>query len=583
MNECKKNNEIVHAPWRFWLVLAVMSLCTAALFYRAVDLHVFEQAFLADQGDARTIRFELLDAHRGMITDRYGEPLAISAPVETVYVNPQQMDFAPAKLKALAQKLDLSVDWLTNKITRNRDKSFIYLKRKMAPHEVEQVLALNLDGVYSRREYKRYYPAGEVASHVVGFTDIDERGQEGIELSYNEWLSGDVGRQRVMKDRKDRVIKDLGTVKVAEPGRDIQLSLDMRLQYLAYRELKAAVETHRAKSGSVVVLDINSGEVLAMVNQPSYNPNNRQNADVSHFRNRAITDLFEPGSTMKVATISAALESGKYSLSTRINTAPGYLRIGRNSIRDHQNYGELDMLGIVVKSSNVGASKIALDLTGGVIWDMFYRLGFGQTTGIGFPGESIGYLPDPSGKWKPVEVATLSYGYGLSTTALQLAQAYMIFGNGGTKYPLSLVKRDLPEAGDRVLTTEVSASLREAMKAVVSKGGTGTRAAIPMYEVGGKTGTVHRVGAAGYEKNEYKALFSGVAPINEPRIAVVVVIDSPAGAEYYGGEVAAPVFARVVDGAMRLMNVTPDKGIAAVRKSLAEGKFIVPDVAPRKG
>jgi len=437
---------------------------------------------------------------------------------------------------------------------------------------VEAVLALNLDGVYSQREYKRYYPAGEVAAHVVGFTDIDEKGQEGIELSYDDWLSGTVGKKRVLKDRKARVIKDFGPVKVAEPGKDIRLSLDMRIQYLAYRELKAAVSTHRARAGSIVVLDINTGDVLAMVNQPSYNPNNRRNINVSHIRNRAITDVFEPGSTMKVATISAALESNKYSLSTVLDTSPGFLRLGRKAIRDHRNYGELSVLNIVAKSSNVGVSKIALALSGDVVWDMFYRLGFGQGTGIGFPGESIGYLPN-STRWKPLTVATMSYGYGLNATALQLAQAYMILGNGGLKHPLGLVHRDEFEIGERIIPEYVSNSLRKVMKAVVSKGGTGSRATVPLYDVGGKTGTVHRVGKSGYEKSEYKALFAGVAPINKPEIVMVVVIDSPAGEEYYGGEVAAPVFSRVVNGAMRILNVKPDKNLAEAVLSKSEQEF----------
>jgi len=570
-----ENNNMTNMVWRFWFLLVFLLLSALALIYRAVDLHVFEQAFLADQGDARTIRFELLDAHRGVITDRHGEPLAVSAPVETVYANPRQVDLSSAQLISLASKLNLEPGWLKRKIERNRGKGFIYLKRKMAPHEVQKVLALNLDGIYSRREYKRYYPAGEVASHVVGFTDIDERGQEGIELSYDDWLSGEVGKKRVLKDRKERVIKDLGLVKVAASGMDIRLSLDMRIQYLAYRELKAAVETHHARSGSIVVLDINSGEVLAMVNQPSYNPNNRQNINVAHLRNRAITDVFEPGSTMKLATVSAALESGKYSLSTRIDTSPGFLRLGRKSIRDHRNYGELDVLGIIAKSSNVGTSRIALDLTGDVVWDMFYRLGFGQGTGIGFPGESIGHLPDPL-HWQPIEVATMSYGYGLNATALQLAQAYMIFGNGGKKYPLSLINRGAEQGGENVISKSVSNSLRQAMKAVVSKGGTGMRAVVPMYDVGGKTGTVHRVGKSGYQQNEYKAIFSGVAPIGRPEIAMVVVIDSPAGQEYYGGEVAAPIFSRVAGGAMRLLNIKPNKERSHVLTDIAKKEFHAP-------
>ena len=559
------------AVWRYQFFLVVLAVCMSALIYRAVDLHVFEQAFLAEQGDARTIRFEQLDAHRGMIMDRHGEPLAVSAPVETVYADPQFLNLSLAELNQLAKALDVSASWLSKKIDHNKDKRFIYLKRKMAPHEVEKVLALNLDGVYSQREYKRYYPSGEVAAHVLGFTSIDGHGQEGLELAYDQWLTGKVGKKGVLKNRKGKVIRDYGELEEAVPGHDIKLTLDMRIQYLAYKELKAAVETHKAKAGSLVILDVRTGDVLAMVNQPSYNPNNRATIDVAHLRNRAITDVFEPGSTMKLATVAAALESKKYSLKTEIDTSPGFLRIGGKSIRDHRNYGQINLQEIVAKSSNVGTSKIALDLSGDVVWDMFYRLGFGQNTGIGFPGESIGQLPDSS-IWQPIKVATMSYGYGMNANALQLAQAYMIFGNGGIKYPLSLIYRDQPVEGEQILDAQVSQALKQSMQAVVSKGGTGTRAELALYDVGGKSGTVHSVGKGGYEKSEYKAIFAGVAPVDEPQIAMVVLIDAPAGAEYYGGEVAAPIFSRVVGGAMRLLNVRPDKGIAhsAQSKSVSE-------------
>lgn len=549
------------AVWRYQFFLVVLVVCLSSLIYRAVDLHVFEQAFLAEQGDARTIRFEQLDAHRGMIMDRHGEPLAVSAPVETVYADPQFLNLSLSELNQLAKALDVSSSWLAKKLEHNKEKRFIYLKRKMAPHEVEKVLALNLDGVYSQREYKRYYPGGEVAAHVLGFTSIDGHGQEGLELAYDQWLTGKVGKKGVLKNRKGKVIRDYGELEEAVPGHDIKLTLDMRIQYLAYKELKAAVETHKAKAGSLVILDVRTGDILAMVNQPSYNPNNRATIDVAHLRNRAITDIFEPGSTMKLATVAAALESKKYSLNTEIDTSPGYLRIGGKSIRDHRNYGQINLQEIIAKSSNVGTSKIALDLSGDVVWDMFYRLGFGQNTGIGFPGESIGQLPDSS-SWKPIKVATMSYGYGMNANALQLAQAYMIYGNGGVKYPLSIIYRDKPVEGERVLDAQVSEALKQSMQAVVSKGGTGTRAELAWYDVGGKSGTVHNVGKGGYEQSEYKAIFAGVAPIDEPQIAMVVLIDAPAGAEYYGGEVAAPIFSRVVGGAMRLLNVRPDKGIA---------------------
>lgn len=553
--------DALKAVWRYQFFLVFLAVCFSALVYRAIDLHVFEQAFLAEQGDARTIRFEQMDAHRGMIMDRHGEPLAVSAPVETVYADPQFLSLSLSELNDLAKALDVSASWLAKKLEHNKDKRFIYLKRKMAPHEVEKVLALNLDGVYSQREYKRYYPGGEVAAHVLGFTNIDGRGQEGLELAYDKWLTGKAGRKGVLKNRKGKVIRDYGELEEAVPGHDIKLSLDMRIQYLAYKELKAAVQTHKAKAGSLVILDIKTGDVLAMVNQPSYNPNNRATIDVAHLRNRAITDVFEPGSTMKLATIAAALESKKYSLNTELDTSPGFLRLGGKSIRDHRNYGQLSLLDIVAKSSNVGTSKIALDLSGDVVWDMFYKLGFGQNTGIGFPGESVGQLPDSS-TWRPLKVATMSYGYGMNVNALQLAQAFMIYGNGGVKYPLSLIYREVPPEGEQILDATVSSALKRSMKAVVSKGGTGTRAELALYEVGGKSGTVHSVGKTGYEQSEYKAIFAGIAPIDEPQIAMVVLIDGPAGAEYYGGEVAAPIFSRVVDGAMRLLNVRPDKGIA---------------------
>jgi len=557
VKENDQKTPAILAMWRYYALLAVLCLVVFTLLGRAVHLHIFEQSFLSYQGDVRSIRHERLDAHRGNIVDRNGEPLAISAAVETVYANPTKVRLTEPEYGALASALGVNKRWLKRRIENNRSKQFVYLKRKTAPHEAQQAIQLGFSGIYSRREYKRFYPAGEVAAHVVGFADIDEQGQEGIELAYNEWLNGSEGKRRVLKNRAGQVIKDLGVVEIAQPGSDISLSLDMRLQYLAYRELKAAVDTHRAQAGSMVVLDIETGEVLAMVNQPSFNPNNRQNLNVAHMRNRAITDLFEPGSTMKLVTLAAALESDKYALSSTLDTSPGYLRLGGRSIRDHRNYGRLDLMNVIAKSSNVGTSKLALDVGPETLWDMFYVMGLGQGTGIGFPGESIGQLPDPF-SMQPIELAAMSYGYGLNATALQLAQAYMILGNGGLKPDLSLIKKDKVESPQRVLSAQVSADLLQAMRAAVETGGTGTRARVPLYSVGGKTGTVHKVGRKGYKSDEYKALFAGVAPVSRPKIAAVVVIDGPAGAEYYGGEVAAPVFSRVIEGAMRILSVEPD-------------------------
>ncbi|UZE95565.1 peptidoglycan D,D-transpeptidase FtsI family protein [Alkalimarinus alittae] len=545
------------AVWRFWFVVSVLSFAVIVLMYRAVELQVVDQQFLKGQGDARTIRHEKIDAHRGMITDRFGEPLAVSTPVETVWANPQEMQYDARGLRELANRLEVSETWLTKRINSNKSREFIYLKRKISPAQAARVTDLDLPGVYSRREYKRFYPAGEVASHVVGFTNIDEMGQEGVELAYDEWLIGHPGKKRVLKNRRGSVIKNLDLVRDAQPGRSLSLSLDMRVQYLAYRELKAAVMAHRAKAGSMVILDVATGEVLAMVNQPSYNPNNRSKLSTSALRNRAITDVFEPGSTVKPVTIAAALETGDYSPGTKIDTTPGYFRVGRKSIRDHRDYGVIDLSTIISKSSNVGTSKIALDLSGEVVWDMFYRLGFGQATGTGFPGESIGLLRNPV-KWRPIEVATMSYGYGVSVNALQLAQMYMVLGNNGMKPPVSLIKTEGNIAAEKVMDAVVAKNVRLMLQKVVEKGGTGTRARVATYDVGGKSGTVHSVGRNGYEDSQYKALFAGVAPIDNPRVAAVVVIDGPQGQEYYGGEVAAPIFSRVMSGAMRLLNVTPD-------------------------
>ena len=542
--------------WRFGCVLGVFLAVVAALGWRLVDLHVVNQAFLRQQGDVRTIRVESIDAHRGMITDRYGEPLAVSTPVHTLWANPGEMSPEDPRLNNLARLLDLNAADLRERLLTYADREFIYVQRKIQPSLADAAMALDIPGLYKRREYRRYYPAGEVTAHVVGFTNIDERGQEGIELSYNEWLSGKLGAKRVLKDNRGRVIKDLSLIRDAEPGRNLSLSIDLRLQYLAYRELKAVVQAHQARGGTLVMLDVDTGEVLAMVNQGSYNPNDRSQITADGLRNKAITDLFEPGSTMKPVTVAAALESGRYTANSQIDTAPGFRRFGRFTIRDSKNYQMLDLTGIVVKSSNVGVSRIATDLGGDLIRNLYYRLGLGQATGVGFPGEAVGVLPSPP-RWRPVEEATLSYGYGLSVNALQLAQAYMVLANGGLRYPISLMKLDGRPQGERVLSEGVTAEVRQMLQAAVEEG-TGKRARLGFYSSGGKTGTVHLVGSGGYEKSQYKAIFAGMAPVENPRIAMVVAVDAPQGGEYYGGEVAAPVFARVMGDALRLLNVKPE-------------------------
>jgi cell division protein FtsI (penicillin-binding protein 3) len=542
--------------WRYGVVMSSVFLAVAVLSWRLVDLHVIDREFLRTQGDARTVRVESIDAHRGMITDRNGEALAISTPVQTLWVNPGEVDPDDSRIGVMAHTLGINPAAFRKRLKSNSERQFMFLKRKVQPSVAREVLALKIPGIYAKREYKRYYPAGEVAAHVIGFVNIDERGQEGIELAYNGWLSGEVGRKRVLRDNRGRLVKDLSLIADAAPGKDLQLSIDLRLQYLAYRELKAAVHAHNASGGSLAMLDVHTGEILAMVNQTSYNPNNRSEIDPRDIRNRAITDLFEPGSTVKPLTIAAALESGRYRPDTIINTSPGYLRLNGYTIRDARDYGRLSLSEVIYHSSNIGTSKIAMDLTGPVLEEMFSRMGFGQSTAVGFPGESIGVMPIRT-RWKDIELATFSYGYGLSVNALQLAQAYMVLANGGVRYPLSLLALKEPPEGQRVISADITAQVREMLRKVVEKG-TGKRADMAIYSSAGKTGTVHLVGDQGYQDSRYKSIFAGMAPADNPRIVSVITVDDPKGNEYYGGEVAAPIFARVMGDALRLLNVKPN-------------------------
>ncbi len=551
--------------WRFYFVVAVMLCAALAVAGRVSYLYVVDKSFLQNQGDKRVLRTAVIPAHRGMIKDRNNEPLAVSTPVTTVWANPKQLIGTQAQWPLLAKKLGTSETRLRNRILGNQSKQFIYLRRHMTPQRAGEILKMKLPGVHGLTEYRRYYPAGEVAAHVVGFTNIDEKGQEGIELAYNEILKGSPGKKRVVKDLHGRVVKDIGLIKNAEPGQDITLSIDLRAQYLAYRELLTAVKEYKAHAGSAVAIDIETGEVLAMVNQPSYNPNNRARKDVANFRNRAVTDLFEPGSTVKPFTVSAALESGRWKPESLVNTAPGFVKVGRKRIRDMGNYGVINVGTIIAKSSNVGVTKLALSLEPGAVSNYFSRLGLGQSTGVGFPGESTGLLPMKE-RWRPIEVATMSYGYGLSVTALQLAQAYAVLGSGGIKHQTSLLKlngnHNSNDDGyvDRVMDESVAADVLTMIEKVTGDKGTARRAKVPGYRVGGKTGTVHKASAnGGYEDHKYTALFAGVAPIDNPRIALVVVVDDPKGDQYYGGQVAAPIFSRVMAGLLRVKQVVPDR------------------------
>ena len=546
-------------PWRFRIVLALLALMVGAIAWRIVDLQVIDQGFLKNQGDARSVRHIPIPAHRGLITDRHGEPLAVSTPVTTLWGNPRELQAAEARWPDLAEALGQDAAVLQQRLKEQAEREFIYLVRGLTPEQGQQVLDLNIPGVYSQEEFRRFYPAGEVAAHIVGFTDIDDRGREGLELAYDEWLAGVPGKRQVLKDRRGRLIKDVQVVKNAKAGKALALSIDLRLQYLAHSELRKVVQEYGAKAASLVMVDVQTGEVLAMANQPTYNPNNRRNLTPSAMRNRALIDVFEPGSTVKPFSIAAALGTGKYQPESVVNTLPGWMRIGRYTIRDVSRGGMLDLTGILMKSSNVGISKIALDIGPEPVHSIMHQAGFGQATGLGFPGERVGNLPNHR-KWRDAETASLAYGYGLSVTAAQLAHAYAVLGNEGTNVPLSLLRLDRPQEGVQVIDKAISNTVLRMLQSVVEEeGGGGARAKVPGYHVAGKSGTAKKVsGTGGYTKDAYRSFFAGVAPVSDPRIAIVVVVDEPSEGGYYGGLVSAPVFGKVAARALRLMNVAPD-------------------------
>lgn len=542
---------------RFNVVLTVLALCTVALLARAVDLQVLRRDFLQDQGDARYLRQVEIPAYRGAIKDRNGEPLGVSTPVDSVWAHPGEALAAPERLAELAGVLGLKTDELSRYLAARSDREFVYLRRHVTPDLAQRVTDLRLPGVALQREYRRYYPLGEVAAHVVGYTDIDDRGQEGLELAFDGWLSGEPGSKLVIKDRLGRSVENVARVRDPKPGRDLSLSLDRRLQYLAYRGLKSAIAEHGAASGSVVVLDVPTGEVLAMVNQPGYNPNQRQRSGDSRYRNRAVTDFYEPGSVMKPFIVAAALSSGKYTPFTPIDTAPGWFQVAGHTVEDIRNRGLIDTTGVITLSSNVGAAKIALSLDPEHLWRELAAYGFGEVTGSGFPGESPGILPNWR-HWGRIEQATLSYGYGLSVTPLQLARAFSALADDGRLRAPSFVHGSHNPA-QRAMDPGVAGQVMSMMETVVaSDAGTGNAARIAHYRVAGKTGTSRKAGADGYSEREYVAVFAGLAPVSDPRLCVVVLIDDPRGHEYYGGLVAAPLFAEVMRAALRLFSVPPD-------------------------
>jgi cell division protein FtsI (penicillin-binding protein 3) len=542
---------------RVTLVLAFFSLIAAALAVRAVHLQVLNKEFLNQQADTRHLRRERISAHRGTITDRNGEPLAISTPVDSVWANPRELAPAVDDVPQLARTLGLDPQLLMRRITRSMDKEFLYLKRHLSPEQAQQVLALKLPGVNVQREYRRYYPAGEVTGHLVGFTDIDDEGQEGLELAFNHWLAGESGAKRVLKDRLGRSVENVESIRPARHGKNLRTSIDLRIQYLAYRTLKAAIQSYNAESGSIVVLDVGTGEVLAVVNQPTYNPNDRSQFSAERYRNRAVTDIFEPGSSIKPLVIAAALESGEFRPSSVIDTAPGYVTVGAKTIEDRRNLGRVNLTTILARSSNVGVTKLAMSLQPDQLWQTMTRFGLGSLTSSAFPGESAGLLTHFS-NWKPISQATLAYGYGISVTALQLAQAYSVLGNGGRMYPVSMVALEAPQEGEQVVAPDTAVAVRGMLEEAVRPGGTGTKAAIAGYRVAGKTGTAWKFAAGGYSEDKYISIFAGLAPASDPQLAAVVVIDEPSGELYYGSDVAAPVFAEVMTESLRLLAVPPD-------------------------
>jgi len=544
--------------WRHWLVIGGLALCGVALGARAVYLQVIDQAFLEKEGDARILRTAKLSANRGMILDRNGEPLAVSTPVDTVWAEPRKLAQVPDDLLRLAKALEREPQGLARRITSNLNREFVYLARHMNPQEAARVKALGIPGVNTLREYRRYYPAGEVTGHLLGFTSVDDLGQEGLELAFDQWLGGVPGEKRVMRDSLGRTIEDIERIRAPRPGQDLYTSIDLRVQYLAYRELKAAVQANRARSGSIVVLDIATGEVLAMVNQPSFNPNDREQLIASRYRNRATNDVFEPGSSIKPFVVAAGMETGRFRPDTVIDTSPGVLQVGKKLVKDKHNLGVIDVTTVLAKSSNVGVVKIAQTLRAEQMWEALDQFGFGRVTGSGFPGESAGILPQAR-HWRAISQATMSYGYGLSVTPLQLAEAYAVVGAGGVRRPVTLRRLEHAPEGERVLEAVVARDLVTMMEAVVSDEGTARRARTVGYRVAGKTGTAWKAsGQGGYSTNKYVAVFGGVVPASNPRLAAVVVIDEPSSGAYYGGEVAAPVFSAVMSGALRLLAIPPD-------------------------
>lgn len=552
----KPTTHILRFPaWRRRALLGAVLLGFAVLLVRSVYLQGLHTEFLQQKGDARYTRVLSLYAHRGVITDRNGEPLAISTPVESIWASPPDVVIDADQARKMAGLLNLKPEELNKKLA-NSEREFVYLKRRLSPELAARVMQIGVPGIFMQREYRRYYPDGEVTAHVVGFAGLDDKGQEGLELVYQDWLSGKPGERHVLKDRQGHIIEDLEAVKLPQDGHDLALSIDRKIQYLAYRELARAVEQHKAQAGSIVVLDARTGEVLAMASQPSYNPNNPVNI-AGRSRNRSIVDTYEPGSTMKPFTIAAALDTGKFTPDTKIDVGHGELTIGKNTIHDVHTKGVMTVSQILQKSSNIGTAKMGMTLSPQQLWTVFNQVGFGTPPHSGFPGEVSGRLR-PWRKWVPIDQATMCFGQGISVTLLQMARAYGVFANDGELKPLSLVKLKEPSIGQQVISAQTAQQMRDMLELVVQPGGTAPKAQVPGYRVAGKTGTAQKVENGVYAEGRYISSFIGMAPASNPRLIIAVMIDETTDGQYYGGAVAAPVFSSVMAGALRLLAVPQD-------------------------
>jgi cell division protein FtsI (penicillin-binding protein 3) len=549
--------------WRRWTAVGLLLVSATAIIGRAWDLQVEQRVFLTHEGDIRHIRTVTLPGFRGAIRDRRGEPLALSAPVDSVWAIPAELLAAPPYVVAMAKMLGEPTSQLQHLLEDHRDKQFVYLRRQIDPDEAQRLLDLKAPGVFAQREYRRYYPAGEIASHIVGFTDIDGNGQEGLELANDSSLRGYAGSRSVVRDRTGRIVEDSDDEKPAQPGQDLSTTIDLHLQYIAYRELKRAVEEHHAPSGMIVIADARCGDILALASQPGYNPNRAEDRDSIGLRDRSITDVFEPGSTIKPLLISEALESGAFNLSSLIDTSPGTFRVNNYlTVHDTHSYGVVDMARLLAKSSNVGAAKVGLKLGAQSVWSNYQRFGIGEPVDAGLPGEGTSVMR-PFSEWGEVATATASYGYGISVNALQMLRAYSAIANDGLMPSFSIVKRDSPPPPQRVMPPEIAREVRHLLEGVVSHDGTAVGAEIPGYRVAGKTGTARLTDASGYVAGHYRALFIGMVPAEHPRLIGIIVISDPrpayAGQLPSGGIVAGPVFSRVMDAGLRLLQVPPDE------------------------